>query len=46
MRVSREQTTNASTNACCTGKAVISNTSGQGMEPPIYNGMRTTTPLP
>ena len=29
MRVSAGQTTNASTNACCTGKAITSNTSGQ-----------------
>jgi len=52
MRVSPGQTVNASTNACgrtnaCdTGKAITSNTSGQGMEKPIYDGMRTATPFP
>jgi len=46
MRVSPGQTANASTNACCSGKATTSNTSEQGMEPHIYDRMRTATPLP
>jgi len=46
MIVSPGQTANASPNACCTGKAITSNTSGQGMEPSIYGGMRTATLLP
>jgi len=35
MRVAPGQTANALTNACCTGKVITSNTSGQAMEPPI-----------